>query len=117
MQNGSAGRGALGSAEGHDGVDFAGYLKVKKELGGSGDDEGIGLLAVGLDEEFCEIASAGGDDFLLGDVSFEIGVADEGKVDEKGLSAEGFDFGAHEIGFGSFGVEGCENGDGLHVGD
>lgn len=117
MQDGGAGRGALRSAEGDDGVDFSGFLKFKEEFGRPGDDERIGLLAVGFDEEFFEVASASGDDFLLGDVGFEIGIADEGKVNEKGLAAEGFDFGAHEIGFGSFGVEGGENGDGLHVGD
>ena len=105
------------ATEGDDGVDFSGLLEFEEELGGSGDDEGIGLLAVGFDEEFFEVASTGFDDFLFGNVSLEFGVADEGKVDEKRFAAEGFDFSAHEIGFGSFGVEGGENGDGLHVGD
>ncbi len=107
LEDGGAGGGSLGATEGDDGVDFFGLLEVEQELGGSGDDEGVGLFAVGFDEEFVEVAAASGDDFLFGDVCFEVGVADEGEVDEEGLAAEGLDFGAHEVGFIGFGVESC----------
>ena len=109
MQDRSAGRGSLSSAEGDDGVDFPRFLKLKEELGRSGDDERIGLLAVGFDEEFVKVSSTGGNDFLLSNVGFEFGIPYKGKVNEKGLASEGFDFRAHEIGFGSFSIEGGKN--------
>ena len=55
----------MGAAEGDNGVDRASFLKFEEDLGGSGDDEGIGLLTVGFDEELVEITSASGDDFLF----------------------------------------------------
>ena len=87
MQDRGAGRGALGSAERNRGVNLAGLLKFFQDLGGSGHDKRVGLLAVWFDKEFVQLAAASFNHLLFSNISGELRISDEREIDEEGLAS------------------------------